>query len=96
MVRPSRQKMTAADGPRAVRTASARAAAMRRTSDVLAVVAIGSLAGVLIWTKLKLVSPVPRTAFADPPAETNAEANAKDNTEADAEHRPRTDASGGR
>ncbi|MEM0982785.1 MAG: hypothetical protein AAGI17_02420 [Planctomycetota bacterium] len=65
MSKPSRTRSTLTEADRR----------LRRTANVVAVLAIGTLAGVLIWTKLKLVSPIPRTAFADPPRQVdNAEA----------------------
>jgi len=75
MARSSRQDPSDAARRRDARTS----ASLQRKADVLAVLAIGSLAGVLIWTKLKLVSPVPRTAFADPPAEEASASEAERN-----------------
>lgn len=38
----------------------------RQTRDLSLVLGLGMLAGVLIWAKLRLVTDIPRSAYADP------------------------------
>lgn len=42
----------------------------RRVETAVLVVVCGSLAGLLIWSKLRLVSDLPRSAYADPKRQT--------------------------
>jgi len=42
----------------------------RRAETAVLVLVCGSLAGLLIWSKLRLVSDLPRSAYADPKRQT--------------------------
>ncbi len=39
---------------------------IKRSQGILVVLSLGMLAGVLIWAKLRLVTDIPRSAYADP------------------------------
>ena len=39
---------------------------MKQSRNLSAVLCLGMLAGVLIWAKLRLVTDIPRSAYADP------------------------------
>lgn len=39
---------------------------MKQSRNLAAVLCLGMLAGVLIWAKLRLVTDIPRSAYADP------------------------------
>ncbi len=39
---------------------------IHRSRGILVVLSLGMLAGVLIWAKLRLVTDIPRSAYADP------------------------------